>query len=451
MEIFIQVSQFIISLSILILLHELGHYIPARIFKTRVEKFYLFFDYKFSLFKKKIGDTVFGIGWIPLGGYVKISGMIDESMDTDQMKEEPKPWDFRSKPAWQRLIIMLGGVTVNFLLGILLYILILNIWGEKYLPNENLKDGLWVQDELGNELGLETGDKVLTIDGKSIKKFSDLLAGFVEGNTYTIERDNQIIEKGIPVNFIATLVDRKKDEINFLYPRMPFIVSKVPDSSLNSNSKLKVKDHLIAINNTPIKYFDEVQILLEENKNQEITVTVRREETTESFPLKVSNNGKIEVVPAGLNLDAMEKLGFYELETKSYSFIEAIPAGFNTAYEKLAGYIRQIKKVINPETGAYKGLGGFGSIASIFPATWDWQVFLSITAFLSIMLGFMNLLPIPALDGGHVVFTLYEMISGRKPGDKFLEYAQLVGFFILIALLLFANGNDVYRWLTGKF
>lgn len=451
MEIFIKVSQFILSLSILIVLHELGHYIPAKIFKTRVEKFYLFFDYKFSLFKKKIGETVYGIGWIPLGGYVKISGMIDESMDTEQMKEEPKPWEFRSKPAWQRLIIMLGGVTVNFLLGILLYILILNIWGEKFLPNENLKDGVWVQAELGNELGLKTGDKILSIDGEKIKRFSDLLPEFVNGSSYTIERDNQVLEKDIPIDFISKLVDRKKDEINFLYPRMPFIVAQVPDTSINAKSNLKPKDHLVSINGKPIKYFDEVATLLQDNKNREITVTVKRDQQNETFPLKVSNNGKIEVLPAGLDLETMEKLGFYELETRSYTFLEAIPAGFVKAYEKLASYIKQFKKILNPKTGAYKGLGGFGSIANIFPQTWDWQVFLSITAFLSIMLGFMNLLPIPALDGGHVVFTLYEMITGRKPGDKFLEYAQVTGFIILIALLLFANGNDVYRWLTDKF
>ena len=446
MEIFIKVSQFILSLSILIVLHELGHFIPAKLFKTKVEKFYLFFDYKFSLFKKKIGETVYGIGWIPLGGYVKISGMIDESMDTEQMKEEPKPWEFRSKPAWQRLIIMLGGVTVNFILGILLYIFILNIWGEKYLPNENVKDGIWVQGELGKELGLQTGDKVLTVDGNEIKKFSNLTLEFVNGSNFTIERNGEIINKEIPVDFISKLIDDKDNNVGSLViPRMPFVIGQIPDSSHNIKSGLKPKDLITYIDNKPIKYYDEVKPILTEFSNQKIDLTVQRENETIKVPVSVNEKGAIGVVFAGLSFSDLNKLGYYELETKSYSFIEAIPAGFKKSYETLANYIKQFKKILNPKTGAYKGLGGFITIGSIFPSEWNWQAFLSITAFLSIMLGFMNLLPIPALDGGHVMFTLYEMISGRKPSDKFLEYAQIVGFVILMALLLFANGNDIYR------
>lgn len=447
MEIFIKVSQFILSLSILIVLHEFGHYIPAKIFKTRVEKFYLFFDYKFSLFKKKIGETVYGIGWIPLGGYVKISGMIDESMDTDQMKEEPKPWEFRSKPAWQRLIIMLGGVTVNFLLGIFIYILMMNIWGEKYLPNENLKDGIWVQNELGEELGLQTGDKILSIDGEPVEKFNSLFIEFINGNTYTIERNGEIIKKDIPVDFISQLVDREKEEANFLSPRMPFVIGKVMDSSANVNSGLQPKDLVVAVNNTPVKYFDQVANTLDQHKNETVTFTVKRQDIEANIDVKVNDEGKIGVMLAGTSADDLEKLGYYQFKTNKYSFIEAVPAGFKKAYDTFASYLKQLKKIFNPETGAYKGLGGFISIGSIFPSTWDWQSFLSITAFLSIMLGVMNLLPIPALDGGHVVFTLYEMISGRKPSDKFLEYAQIAGFIFLIALLLFANGNDIYRHL----
>lgn len=451
MEVLIKVSQFILSLSILIVLHELGHFIPAKLFKTKVEKFYLFFDYKFSLFKKKIGETVYGIGWIPLGGYVKIAGMIDESMDTEQMKQEPKPWEFRSKPAWQRLIIMLGGVTVNFILGILLYILILNIWGERYLPNENLKDGVWVQDQLGKDLGLETGDKILTIDGNKVRRFADLLPEFVNGNSYTIERNDEVIKKEIPVDFISKLVDRGRKEGSFLFPRMPFVIGQIPDSSHNANSGLKLKDIVTSIDGKAITYYDEAKPILSELSNKNINLTVKRENETLSIPVTVSNEGTIGVAFGGLSFNDLEKLGYYDLETKTYSFIEAIPAGIKKSYNTLASYIKQFKKILNPETGAYKGLGGFITIGSIFPAEWDWQTFLSITAFLSIMLGFMNLLPIPALDGGHVVFTLVEMISGRKPSDKFLEYAQIAGFVILIGLLLFANGNDVYRWLTDKF
>ena len=451
MEVLIKVSQFILSLSILIVLHELGHFLPAKLFKTKVEKFYLFFDYKFSLFKKKIGETVYGIGWIPLGGYVKIAGMIDESMDTEQMKEEPKPWEFRSKPAWQRLIIMLGGVTVNFILGILLYILILNIWGERFLPNENIKDGIWVQDQLGTDLGLETGDKILTIDGNKVRRFNDLLPEFVNGNSYTIDRNGEVIEKEIPIDFISKLVDRGKDEGSFLLPRMPFVIGQISDSSHNINSGLQVKDIVTAIGSKKLTYYDEAKAILGEFSGQQIDLTVKREEQELKIPVEVSDQGTLGVVFGGLSFNDMEKLGYYQLEAKTYTFLEAIPAGIKKSYNTLASYVKQFKKILNPKTGAYKGLGGFITIGSIFPAEWDWQTFLNITAFLSIMLGFMNLLPIPALDGGHVVFTLVEMVSGRKPSDKFLEYAQIAGFFILIGLLLFANGNDVYRWLTDKF
>ena len=451
MEVFIKVSQFLLSLSILIVLHELGHFIPAKLFKTKVEKFFLFFDYKFALFKKKIGETVYGIGWIPLGGYVKIAGMIDESMDTEQLKEEPKPWEFRSKPAWQRLIIMLGGVTVNFLLGIFIYIIMLAVWGEKYIPNDNLKDGIWVYDDLGKDLGLETGDKILSVDGHKIEKFSSIPIEFINGNSFTIERNGQIIKKEIPVDFISKLVDRGKDAGNFISIRIPFVVGKIPDTSKNYNSGLKPKDLLVAINEQPVKYFDQAQEILDHNKNKELTLTVKRGGELKDIPVTTGKDGKIGVSLAQLNTDDLEKLGYYKFETINYNIGQAIPAGFHKAFETLSNYVKQLKKVINPSTGAYKGLGGFMSIGSIFPAEWDWQSFLGITAFLSIMLAFMNLLPIPALDGGHVVFTLYEMITGRKPSDKFLEYAQIAGFVVLLALLLFANGNDIYRWITGKF
>jgi regulator of sigma E protease len=449
METFIKIFQFILSLSILIVLHELGHFIPAKLFKTKVEKFYLFFDYKFSLFKKKIGDTVYGIGWIPLGGYVKIAGMIDESMDTEQLKEEPKPWEFRSKPAWQRLIIMLGGVTVNFILGIFIYIMILNIWGEQFLPNDSLKDGVWVQDELGRDLGLETGDKILTIDGEKVEKFGNLIPEFINGNTYTIERDGAVLNKEIPIDFISKLIERGKDEGSFLLPRMPFVIGSIPDDSHNLESGLKTKDIITVVGNTPIRYYDEAKTILGEYANKNVNLTIQRNNEDLKVPVTISDEGTIGVSFAGLSLRDMNKLGYLELKTRTYSFGEAIPGGFKKAYNTLASYVKQFKKIFNPKTGAYKGLGGFITIGSIFPAEWDWQSFLNITAFLSIMLGFMNLLPIPALDGGHVVFTLYEMVSGRKPSDKFLEYAQITGFVILMALLLFANGNDIYRWITG--
>ena len=445
MEILIKASQFILSLSLLIVLHELGHFIPAKLFKTRVEKFYLFFDYKFSLVKKKIGETVYGIGWIPLGGYVKISGMIDESMDTEQMKQPAQPWEFRSKPAWQRLIIMLGGVFVNFVLGIFIYIMLMWTYGEKYLPNDNVKDGVWVQDSLATNLGLQTGDKILTVDGKSIKKFSGLTLEFINGNNFQIERHGEVIEKKIPTDFISQLMDRGKDAGPLLYPRYPFAIGKISEDSPNINSELKAKDIIVAVNGTPLKYYDEAEAILANYKDQEVTTTVKRGSETLEIPLKINENGKFGVTFAGLKYTDLEKLGYYNLADIEYSFKEAIPAGWNKSWKTLTDYVKQLKKIFNPSTGAYKGLGGFISIGSIFPDEWSAESFWNITAFLSIMLGFMNLLPIPALDGGHVVFTLWEMITGKKPGDKFLEYAQVVGFVLLIALLLFANGNDVFR------
>lgn len=447
MEILIKASQFILSLSLLIVLHELGHFIPAKIFKTRVEKFYLFFDYKFSIFKKKVGETVYGIGWIPLGGYVKISGMIDESMDTEQMALPPQPWEFRSKPAWQRLIIMLGGVIVNFILGIFIYIMLMYAYGENFLPNKNVKGGIWVQDSLGTSLGLKTGDKVLTIDGNEIRKFNNLPIEFINGNFYSIERNGEVIDKEIPIDFISKLIERGKNEGSFLLPRYPFMIGKVSDDSPNLNGNLKVKDIIVGINGTPITYFDEAEAVLKNYKSQDITLSVKRGSETKDITVKTTADGTLGVQLANLSISDISKLGYYDLENIEYTFAGAIPAGLNKSWSTLTGYIKQLKKIFNPNTGAYKGLGGFISIGSIFPSEFSWQTFWNITAFLSIMLGFMNLLPIPALDGGHVVFTLWEMITGKKPGDKFLEYAQVIGFVLLIMLLLFANGNDVYRWL----
>lgn len=445
MEILIKASQFILSLSLLIVLHELGHFIPAKLFKTRVEKFYLFFDYKFSLIKRKFGETIYGIGWIPLGGYVKIAGMIDESMDTEQMKQPIQPWEFRAKPAWQRLIIMLGGVLVNFILGILIYIGLMWAYGEKYLPNENLKDGIWVQDEIAVGLGLQTGDKILSVDGEPVKKFSEIPLAFINGDEYQIERNGKKLNKEIPVDFISQLMDRGKDAGTFLFPRYPFAIAGIAEDSPNKNSGLRSKDIVIGINGTPITYFDQAANELEKYKNQTISINVKRGTENEELKVKVSEDGKLGVALGQLSFTDLERLGYYELANIDYSFFQAIPAGFNKAWSTLANYVKQLKKLFNPSTGAYKGLGGFISIGSIFPSTWSAESFWNITAFLSIMLGFMNLLPIPALDGGHVVFTLWEMITGRKPGDKFLEYAQVTGFIILIALLIFANGNDIFR------
>lgn len=446
--ILIKTIQFFLSLSILIILHELGHFIPAKLFKTRVEKFYLFFDIKFSLFKKKIGETVYGIGWLPLGGYVKISGMIDESMDTEAMKEEPKPWEFRSKPAWQRLIIMLGGVTVNFVLAVIIYIGLAYAYGEQYIPADSLKDGVNVTEkEIGDKIGIETGDKILAIDGEKIEDFNTIFMKIVEGNSITIERNGNKIEKKIPVDFISTLLE-DEDKIRFLSPRFPFVIGEVSPESENIGSGLKEKDEIVAIGGHKIKYFDQAKSILEANKGKEVELTIERDGgKREVIPAKVSDSATLGVRLGGLTYDELQARGVLKVETEKYSFLESIPAGINKGINTLSSYIKQMKKIFNPETGAYKGVGGFAAIGGLFPDAWNWPAFWSATAFISIILAFMNILPIPALDGGHVMFLLYEMVTGRKPSDKFLEYAQMTGFFILIALLLFANGNDLYKWL----
>ncbi len=446
--IFIKTIQFFLSLSFLIVLHELGHFIPAKIFKTRVEKFYLFFDIKFSLFKKKIGETVYGIGWLPLGGYVKIAGMIDESMDTAQMAEEPKPWEFRSKPAWQRLVIMLGGVTVNFILAVIIYIGMAYSYGDQYIPMNSLRDGIWVTEKnIGDELGVQTGDQIVAIDGEEVENFDSLLGEIINGNTITIERDGNTIEKEIPVDFIATLLE-DEDKIRFISPRLPFIVGGISDDSANKDSGLQVKDHIVGIGDQRITYFDEARKAIEQFTNQKVNLTVSRDGREEQIPVVISDSATIGISMGALTFDQMEKLGYLRLETRNYTFAESIPAGIDKGVTTLTSYVKQLKKIFNPETGAYKGVGGFAAIGSMFPDTWNWPAFWSTTALISIILAFMNILPIPALDGGHVTFLLYEMVTGRKPSDKFLEYAQMIGFFLLIALLLFANGNDIYKWLS---
>ena len=446
--ILIKTIQFFLSLSLLIVLHELGHFIPAKLFKTRVEKFYLFFDIKFSLFKKKIGETVYGIGWLPLGGYVKIAGMIDESMDTAQMAEEPKPWEFRSKPAWQRLIIMLGGVTVNFILAVIIYIGMAYSYGDQYIPMDSLKDGIWVTEKnIGDALGVQTGDQIVAIDGEEVENFDSLLGEIINGNPITINRDGNTVEKEIPVDFIATLLE-DEDKIRFISPRLPFIVGEIPDESANKNSGLQVKDQIIGIGDQSITYFDEAKSVIERYTSQEVDLRVRRDGREEQIPVVISDSATIGIRMGALSFDEMEERGFLRLETRKYTFAESIPAGIDKGVTTLVSYMKQLKKIFNPETGAYKGVGGFAAIGGMFPDTWNWPAFWSTTALISIILAFMNILPIPALDGGHVTFLLYEMVTGRKPSDKFLEYAQMIGFFLLIALLLFANGNDIYKWLT---
>lgn len=449
MELIIKLSQFLLSLSLLIILHELGHFIPAKLFKTRVEKFYLFFDVKFSLFKKKIGDTVYGIGWLPLGGYVKIAGMIDESMDTDQMQQEPQPWEFRSKPAWQRLIIMLGGVTVNFVLAFVIYIGMAYVYGESYLKNEDIIDGVYITNPVLQNAGLQTGDKIISIDGKVIERFNDLPEALLVGVGKDVVLERNGIQKTItlPMDLIGQVVDGSSMSLVSL--RMPFVVASVSEESANLNT-LKPKDVILDINGESLRYFDQAEARLSALKGQTVPAEVLRDGKNTPVKLAVDADGKLGVGVGMVGIQDMERMGYYTISHDKYSFLEAIPVGLVKGKDKVVGYWAQLKLMVSPETGAYKGVGGFKAIFDIFPQFWSWELFWSITAILSIMLGVMNLLPIPALDGGHVMFLLYEMISGRKPSDKFMENAQMVGFFILIGLLLFANGNDIYKAILGK-
>jgi regulator of sigma E protease len=442
MDIVIKLSQFLLSLSLLIILHELGHFIPAKLFKTRVEKFYLFFDVKYSLLKKKIGETEYGIGWLPLGGYVKISGMIDESMDKEQMALPPQPWEFRSKPAWQRLIIMLGGVTVNFILAFIIYIGMAFAYGDTYIANADLKDGVFVENPAMLKAGFKTGDKLVSIDGKKVENYDNSLnMNIIMAKQVLIERNGQQQTITIPNDFVDQLSKQEKGLLVSI--RVPFAIGKVDDASPNQN--LKVKDLILSLNGEKVKYFDEAKTILSNNKGKSIPAVVLRDLKETPITVKVSDKGTLGVVAGGLDMKSLEKLGYYKISTKNYSFIESIPVGLEKGKDQLVGYGKQLKMIFNPETKAYKQVGGFAAIFNIFPNSWSWETFWSITALLSIMLGVMNLLPIPALDGGHVMFLLYEIISGRKPSDKFLENAQMVGFVLLIALLLFANGNDIYK------
>ncbi|HEY4617956.1 MAG TPA: RIP metalloprotease RseP [Flavobacterium sp.] len=447
MDIFIKLSQFLLSLSLLIILHELGHFIPAKLFKTRVEKFYLFFDVKYSLLKKKIGETEYGIGWLPLGGYVKISGMIDESMDKEQMALPPQPWEFRSKPAYQRLIIMLGGVTVNFILAFIIYIGMAFAYGDTYIANSDLQDGLMIENQAMQNAGFKTGDRIISVDGQKIAKFdNDISLKIIMAKNVLIERNGTQQTIKMPIDFIDQLSKYEKAPIVEI--RMPFAISAISDESPNTN--LQPKDIITSLNGQKTKYFDEAKLILDNNKGKTIPATVLRNQKEESINVKVSEEGTLGVNLGGISLESLEKLGYYKVSKQEFSFMESIPVGITRGKEQLLGYGKQLKMIFSPSTGAYKQVGGFKAIFDIFPSSWDWEHFWTITALLSIMLGVMNLLPIPALDGGHVMFLLYEIISGKKPSDKFLENAQMVGFVLLITLLLFANGNDIYKAIIGK-
>ncbi|MFT3679267.1 MAG: RIP metalloprotease RseP [Ferruginibacter sp.] len=450
-NVWMQVFYLILSLSILVILHEFGHYITAKWFGCRVEKFYLFFNPWFSLVKKKVGETEYGIGWLPLGGYVKISGMIDESMDKEAMKEPPKDYEFRSKPAWQRLIIMLGGIIVNILLAFIIYAMVLFVWGESKVQNASLKDGIWVQDSVLMKAGFKNGDKVISIDGKPINYFDDIQAKLLLCKNVSLERNGKTVDIQMPEKFIAELIKSKRRSGNLLMPRLPSIVGEydAKDSSNGKKAGLQFHDKIIKVDSSAIVFYDDITAALAGKKNQKVQLLVERNGKVDSLVADVNEENKIGI-PI-LSYNQYDSLGVFKVEAKKYGFFESIPAGVSMALDKLGGYIGQFKLILNPKTEAYKGLGGFKAIGSIFPTHWgDWETFWRLTGFLSIVLAFMNLLPIPALDGGHVVFTLAEMITGRKPSDKFLEYAQIVGMVLLLGLMLFANFNDWFGYGRGR-
>ena len=436
MEILIKVVQLFLSLSLLVAIHEFGHFIVARIFKIRVEKFYIFFDPWFSLFKFKRGDTEYGLGWIPLGGYVKIAGMIDESMDTEQMKQPVQPWEFRAKPAWQRFLVMVAGVVMNLLLAFAIYCGISYKWGSSYLANEEVKWG-YNFNTTAEQMGFVDGDKIISIEGKEIDNVNEILNALVisdSDRTVVIERQGLQQQFTIPYDQLIEM--RNNEEFKDLYsPVVPMIVESIEfettrEAGILAGDRIKGVNGIISDDATQIKEF------LAECKGTYATLEVERQGGTIQITLPVSEDGRIGILMAQP----------FELRTRHYSLLESIPAGARLTIKQLKGYWQQLKMIFQPKTEMYKSLGGFISIGSIFPSEWNWLSFWNTTAFLSIILAVMNIIPIPGLDGGHSLFTLWEIITRRKPSDKFLEIAQYVGLAILFALLIYANGNDIYRF-----
>jgi regulator of sigma E protease len=437
MTVLIKIIQLLLALSILVIVHEFGHFILARIFKTRVEKFYLFFDWPFAIFKHKWGETEYGVGMIPLGGYVKISGMIDESLDREQMKKPPQPYEFRSKKAWQRLLIMLGGVFFNFIFALIIYVGVLSVWGETYLPAGNVKYGI-LTDSTGYAMGLRNGDKIISVDGAPVDNFYAIIPDILlnERKVITVDRGGEIVNVPVEREFIPLLL-KNPDVIDARIPFGPFVISGLSDDSPAKNAGLSVGDEIVALDSIPFNWYDEFQGYLASHKGREMTVTVKRDSKLIDFPVKTTEAGILGVIREVGNI--------LELNTKHYSFFQAIPAGILKGWKTTGDYLKQFKLIFSKDTKAYESLGGFIAIGNIFPGRWNWQSFWNMTAFLSLILAVMNILPIPALDGGHVMFLVFEVVTGRKPSDKFMEYAQVAGMIILLAILIFANGNDILK------
>ena len=441
MEIFlVKALQLILSLSILVLIHEFGHFIFARIFKVRVEKFYLFFDPWFSIFKfkPKNSETEYGIGWLPLGGYCKISGMIDESMDKEAMAQPPKPYEFRSKPAGQRLMIMIAGVLFNFLLALFIYSMVLFTWGDTFLPLKNVKAGMDYSETFHN-VGFQDGDILLKADDTELERFDEnCFRHVLNAKTVTVLRGG--VETVIPIpEDMALRVMR--DKKGFASYRFPMVIRELAEMSDGTSpaalAGLQPGDSIVSVNGIETASFYEVGEVLAKNKDKDILIGFYRNGVSQTLTLHTDSTGKMGVY-------SVTPFEMYQTVTRSYGFLESFPAGVMLGVNTLKGYVSDMKYVFTKEGAS--SLGGFGAIGNMFPEEWDWQAFWMKTAFLSIILAFMNILPIPALDGGHVMFLLYEVIARRKPSDKFLEYAQITGMFLLFALLIYANGNDIFRY-----
>ena len=433
----IKALQLILSLSILVILHEFGHFLFARIFKTRVEKFYLFFNPGFSLFKFKKGETEYGMGWLPLGGYVKISGMIDESMDKEQMNQPAQPWEFRAKPAWQRLLIMVGGVLINFILALFIFWMILFKWGETYVPVEGAMYGLSYHS-LGQEIGLQDGDKVLAVDTFEVEVASDIQRYILleEPSQLTVQRGDSVFDLSLPVEFGQRLL--AEDVKQFAQYRIPFVVDSVLEGMPAEKAGIQKGDSLVGVAGQEAPFFHSFVNELVKHTGETTTISFYRNGELMSVPVAVNKSGKI-------GIGNRSPHNYLDIRRHTYGFFEAFPAGMKKGVNILVGYVKQLRLIFTKE-GAQK-VGGFGTIGNLFPASWDWSSFWYTTGLLSLILAFMNILPIPALDGGHVLFLMYEIVTGRKPSEKFLEHAQLVGMILLLALLLYANGNDIFRWL----
>lgn len=446
MEIFIKVIQFVFSLSILVLFHEFGHFLFAKLFKTRVEKFYMFFNPWFSLFKFKKGETEYGIGWLPLGGYVKIAGMIDESMDTEQMKQPAQPWEFRAKPAWQRLLIMLGGVMVNVLLAFAIYIAILYTWGETYLPAKNVKYGV-VCDSVFQQMGMRNGDIIVALDHQEVERFGDIIPDMLLNTPQTIQviREGKPISLDIPATFVPDLLELSSKSFRLaplLTPRIPVDgigINAFADYSVAYDAGMRTGDRILDVNGTAFEFYDEFTGVLEANKGKMVDTRVLRGTDTLVISCMLGKDGKLGIYP-------LLPTGIFELATRQYVLWEAIPAGIKMGVNQLGSYVKQLKLLFSQGDTAYKSVGGMASIANIFPGVWNWEDFWSLTALISIMLAVVNILPIPALDGGHVLFLLYEVITRRKPGEKFMEYAQIAGMVFIFGLFILANVNDVIKF-----